>query len=221
MEIILNIVFWVVSSWLIIFSFSIIEHTVNIENGHVVGNTKVGEDLIAFFSLGQPLFALYFYVQFYLTQKFTDKSKTVNLILSLVTIAALFLGLYFITVFLFFENYIHIIWFPSLWYGIFIFYTTVAIGYGLVKAWSKMEHDKRELELLNKQNELNLLRSQLHPHFLFNTMNNLLAMVDQNRNPKLAESIDKLSGLLRYVVYENKNGVYWGFKRDKICTGFF
>jgi len=32
-----------------------------------------------------------------------------------------------------------------------------------------------------------------------------LAMVDQKNNPKLAKSIDKLSGLLRYVVYDTKN----------------
>ncbi|MCB9082037.1 MAG: sensor histidine kinase [Lewinellaceae bacterium] len=49
---------------------------------------------------------------------------------------------------------------------------------------------------------MDLLRAQLQPHFLFNVLNNLLAQVDQQQNPALAESIDRLSGLLRYIVYE-------------------
>ena len=204
-EIGINIIFWVFSSWLIIFSFSITEHIVDIDGGVVTGNTEHSDELISFFSIGQPLFALYFYVQLYFTQRLTDKSKVFKLFINLIVVATLFLGLYIIVVKFFFISYIHIVWFPSLWYGIFIFYTTVAIAYGLIKAWGKMEVDKRNLEVINKQAELNLLRSQLHPHFLFNTMNNLLSMVDQVNSPKLAKSIDKLSGLLRYVVYENKS----------------
>ncbi|OUS02869.1 hypothetical protein A9Q86_02135 [Flavobacteriales bacterium 33_180_T64] len=204
-EIGLNILFWIFSSWLIIYSFSITEHVVDISNGVVSGTTEHSKDLINFFGISQPIFALYFYIQFYFTQKLTEKSKFKSVITKIIIGMAVFLGFYIIVVKLFFLGFVHIVWFPSLWYGIFIFYTTVAIAYGLIKAWSKMEADKRNLELINNQTELNLLRSQLHPHFLFNTMNNLLAMVNQSKNPKLATSIDKLSGLLRYVVYENKS----------------
>ena len=204
-EIGLNILFWIFSSWLIIYSFSITEHLVDITDGVVTGNTEHSNKLIIFFCIGQPLFAMYFYIQFYITQQLTNKSKLKNVITKLFIVVVLFLSSYIIVVKLFFLSFIHIVWFPSLWYGIFIFYTIIAIAYGLIKAWSKMEMDKRNLEVINKQTELNLLRSQLHPHFLFNTMNNLLSMVDQANNPKLAKSIDTLSGLLRYVVYENKS----------------
>ena len=204
-EIGLNILFWAFSSWLIIYSFSITEHLVEITDGVVTGNTEHSDELIIFFGIGQPLFALYFYVQFYSTQQLTDKRKLKRVLAKLLIVMALFLSSYIIVIKLFFLKFIHVVWFPSLWYGIFIFYTIVAIAYGLIKAWSTMEVDKRNLELINNQTELNLLRSQLHPHFLFNTMNNLLSMVDQANNPKLAKSIDTLSGLLRYVVYENKS----------------
>ena len=90
-------------------------------------------------------------------------------------------------------------------YGILIFYIASALGYGFIKMWIENERDKKQLELVKNQAELNLLKSQLQPHFLFNTMNNLLSMVDQKNNPKLAKSIDMLSGLLRYVVYETKS----------------
>lgn len=196
--------FWIFSSWLIIYSFSITEHLVEINDGVLTGNTEHSKELILFFAIGQPIFALYFYFQLYNTQQLTNKSKLKTVLTKLLSTMVLFLIAYILIVKLFFFSYIHIVWFPSLWYGIFIFYTIIAIAYGLIKAWSTMEADKKSLELINNQAELNLLRSQLHPHFLFNTMNNLLSMVDQVKNPKLATSIDKLSSLLRYVVYENK-----------------
>lgn len=204
-EIVINILFWVFSSWLIIYSFSITEHFVEINNGILSENTEHSNELIFFYTIGQPIFALYFYIQIYITQLLSNKTNLRTVFIKLVSAMVLFLLCYYLIVKLFFSDLIYILWFPSLWYGIFIFYTTIAIAYGIIKVWSSMEADKKNLELINKQTELSLLRSQLHPHFLFNTMNNLLSMVDQVRNPKLAKSIDTLSSLLRYVVYENKS----------------
>jgi len=177
---------------------------VSIVDDEIIGDIEHSVQLKRFFLIGQPFFAIYFYFQYYFILKLTDRSRIVFLIIKSIILAILFLVIFNSVVIFFFKDYIHLIWFPSLWYGIFIFYTTVAIGYGFIKVWFKVEQHKSQLEVLNKQAELNLLRAQLHPHFLFNTMNNLLAMVDQKNNPKLATSIDKLSNLLRYVVYENK-----------------
>lgn len=49
--------------------------------------------------------------------------------------------------------------------------------------------------------ELQLLKSQLHPHFLFNTLNNLYALTLKN-SPRSPEIVLKLSSLLRYMLYE-------------------
>lgn len=51
------------------------------------------------------------------------------------------------------------------------------------------------------QAELNLLKAQIHPHFLFNTLNNLYALTLQN-SPKSPEIVMGLSGILRYMLYE-------------------
>ncbi len=204
-EIIINILFWGITSWLIVYSYSIVGHMVTIVDEEIIGDIDHSNQLKQFFLIGQPFFAIYFYLQYYFILKLTDRSKIVFLIIRSIILGILFLVLFNGVVIIFFKGYIHIIWFPSLWYGILIFYTTVAIGYGFVKAWFKVEQHRSQLEVLNKQAELNILRAQLHPHFLFNTMNNLLSMVDQKHNPKLATSIDKLSNLLRYVVYENKS----------------
>lgn len=199
----LHLLFWLLTSWLIISSFSIIEHMVNIEDGVITNDIHRSDELILFFSIGQPFFALYFYAQIYLTKKLANDKRIVELIWKTALLIILFYALYLAVVYFFFIEIIDILWFPSLWYGIFIFYIVISIAYGFIVAWSRNEKDKRQLEMSNKQAELNLLRAQLHPHFLFNTMNNLLSMVDQDQNPKLAKSIDTLSNLLRYVVYEN------------------
>ncbi len=60
-----------------------------------------------------------------------------------------------------------------------------------------------ELAATQSRSELQLLQSQLSPHFLFNTLNNLYGLSLSN-NQKLPELLLKLSELLRYSVYETK-----------------
>jgi LytS/YehU family sensor histidine kinase len=54
---------------------------------------------------------------------------------------------------------------------------------------------------MNTELELNLLKSQINPHFLFNTLNNIysLSLQKSDRSP---EMILKLSDLMRYMLYE-------------------
>lgn len=65
------------------------------------------------------------------------------------------------------------------------------------------ESELRNLALVSRQQEAQLqaLRAQINPHFLFNTLNNIysLAVV---KSDKTAEMVLKLSNLLRYVTYE-------------------
>lgn len=48
--------------------------------------------------------------------------------------------------------------------------------------------------------ELKLLKSQLNPHFLFNTLNNIYSLAVQN-SPQTADSIGRLAGILDYILY--------------------
>lgn len=203
MEIIVNIIFWVLSSWLIVSIFSIEALEVEIIDDKEVEFIKRSDFLITFFLIGQFLFAAYFYLHLNAIQKLVGQLDIRRFLIKSIALALLFLGVYYgISKFFIFQRPVS---FPSISYGIFAFYAAVSTGYGFIKIWIKNERDKKQLELVKNKAELSLLRSQLHPHFLFNTMNNLLSMVDQKENPVLAKSIDKLSNLLRYVVYEAKN----------------
>jgi hypothetical protein len=52
--------------------------------------------------------------------------------------------------------------------------------------------------------ELALLKNQVNPHFLFNTLNNLFAMAIERKADDLAESISQLTHLMRYSIYESR-----------------
>lgn len=81
------------------------------------------------------------------------------------------------------------------------FMVAIAFAIKIVKKWKVQQEEKFEMEKLNLQSELNLLKAQLHPHFLFNTMNNLYAL-SLEESTKTSEGIAKISELLRSVLYE-------------------
>jgi hypothetical protein len=60
-------------------------------------------------------------------------------------------------------------------------------------------------EKLRKESELKLLKSQMNPHFLFNSLNTLYALVSEKELEKAEDAILKLSDLLRYSVYQVNN----------------
>jgi two-component system, LytTR family, sensor histidine kinase AlgZ len=81
-------------------------------------------------------------------------------------------------------------------------------GYGSMivffKYWVKKQ---RELLLAEKEKataELQLLKAQIHPHFLFNTLNNIYSF-SMKGSSKTTEMIARLSSLLSYVLYDCKN----------------
>ncbi|WP_181306504.1 sensor histidine kinase [Rufibacter sp. XAAS-G3-1] len=68
------------------------------------------------------------------------------------------------------------------------------------------ERRRKELELQHTTTELELLKAQVNPHFLFNTLNNIYSLAYQNA-PTTADAILKLSLLLRYQLYETNTNV--------------
>lgn len=67
--------------------------------------------------------------------------------------------------------------------------------------WFGSKQKEKELEKQNVSSELALLRSQINPHFLFNTLNNINSFV--HRDPdKTSFGIIRLSEIMRYMLYE-------------------
>ncbi len=81
------------------------------------------------------------------------------------------------------------------------FMVAIAFAIKFMKKWKLQQEEKFEIEKQNLKAEMSLLKTQLHPHFLFNTMNNLYAL-SLEESAKTSEGIAKISDLLRSVLYE-------------------
>jgi two-component system, LytTR family, sensor kinase len=76
----------------------------------------------------------------------------------------------------------------------------------VTEGWFSNEKQKKEMENQKLGAELSLLKSQINPHFFFNTLNSIysLAIVKSNRTP---EAVLKLSELMRYIIYDTERKV--------------
>ncbi|WP_286756899.1 histidine kinase [Roseivirga sp. UBA838] len=82
------------------------------------------------------------------------------------------------------------------------FFLFLSLGYGFFLIWLRDTQYQKELEREKLASELNFLRSQINPHFLFNTLNNLFAMSRKNGDYTTAEQLARLAGIMRYMLYE-------------------
>jgi len=65
----------------------------------------------------------------------------------------------------------------------------------------KLKQAEQQLRIEKQEAELNYLRSQTNPHFLFNTLNNIYSLT-RDKSDVAPESILRLSKILRYMLYE-------------------
>jgi two-component system, LytTR family, sensor kinase len=81
------------------------------------------------------------------------------------------------------------------------FIVAIVFAIKIVKKWFEQQTEKHEMEKQNLKKELHLLKSQLQPHFLFNTMNNLYSL-SVSESAKTTEGIAQMASLLQAVLYE-------------------
>ncbi|MCP9750712.1 sensor histidine kinase [Ferruginibacter sp. HRS2-29] len=91
---------------------------------------------------------------------------------------------------------------------IILFMSVLALIHGIIALvmrgfthWYNDIRVKEELEQKNLQSELALVKSQLNPHFLFNTINNIDVLIEKDQQ-KASEYLNKLSDILRFLLYE-------------------
>ncbi|MTI33509.1 sensor histidine kinase [Xanthovirga aplysinae] len=84
---------------------------------------------------------------------------------------------------------------------IYGFWALMATFLRLLLDWFRDERLKMELHNQRLKSELAFLRSQINPHFLFNTLNNIYALA-YKRSEHTPEAVMKLSNMMRYMLYE-------------------
>ena len=77
----------------------------------------------------------------------------------------------------------------------------IAAAIKLTKYWYMKEQRNLQLQKENIASQLQLLKAQIHPHFLFNTLNNIYSHT-QNTSPTASKMVTGLSDMLRFILYE-------------------
>jgi two-component system, LytTR family, sensor kinase len=94
-----------------------------------------------------------------------------------------------------------------------------ALAIKLLKNWYLKQKEAAQMAREKINAELQLLKAQVHPHFLFNTLNNIYSFII-NDSPVATEAIKKLSTLLRYIIYECNQPLVKLEKELKMIKGY-
>ncbi|MBO9730679.1 MAG: histidine kinase [Chitinophaga sp.] len=89
------------------------------------------------------------------------------------------------------------------------------IFFGVIRhiyTYVRLKQTAQQLRIESQQAELNYLKSQTNPHFLFNTLNNIYSLA-RDKSDLAPESILRLSKILRYMLYET-SGPYIAVEQD-------
>jgi len=97
----------------------------------------------------------------------------------------------------------------AFWSNLFVgngFIHVIILGASLAYSFSARlvqdEKLKQHLRREKLESELSFLKSQINPHFLFNTLNNLFSLARKNGDMQTAKGISQLAHMMRYMLYE-------------------
>jgi LytS/YehU family sensor histidine kinase len=86
-------------------------------------------------------------------------------------------------------------------FSIALFYMAFSLALELSKQWYFQRERLRQVEVEKLNTELDYLKSQINPHFLFNSINTIYFQIDK-QNATARESLSRFSEMLRYQLYE-------------------
>ena len=157
--------------------------------------------IISFISLLLDMFLVYFNIYYLLPKLLVRKQYFFYIIVTIVSLACV-IGLNF---------YLFLLDTPieeiDIFYTIFdtAFFTTgilsLAIAIKLTKFFLERQQKVNDLREAQLSSEINYLKEQTNPHFLFNTLNSIYVMAKQNKE-ETPDAIMQLSDLMRYQTYD-------------------
>jgi sensor histidine kinase YesM len=144
------------------------------------------------------LCAIPVYINFYAINKLFNNRKYFFYgvcLIGTIVISSIFIDYFFELIFndtfSLFNYMFEITWFV-------IIATTIKVGINNIK--QRLDLEKMKTKQL--ETELSLLKTQINPHFLFNTLNNLFGLA-QRQEKGTADGIAQLSHLMRYMIYDS------------------
>jgi sensor histidine kinase YesM len=163
----------------------------------------LGEVCVLPIKMGLTYFVFYYIIPLYLDR--SKVGKLVGLTLLAFVVAILTYRVFMVYVYLpvFHQRNIPFGYAPGILLTAFDLFITVAAAttVKMIRMHYKSREYEKQLEKEKLQSELNFLRAQTNPHFLFNTLNNLYVLA-RKKSDQTADAIMMLSKILRFVLYE-------------------
>jgi len=171
---------------------------------------------------------LYYFLPKYFYRHDNRALTTVLLIIFVCLIAFInyfnfVLALYMSTRIGYFEKMPGMDFIVPLWARQILFNYPTVVGFALaiklLKNWYQKQSEVTHAAREKINAELQLLKAQVHPHFLFNTLNNIYSFII-NDSPAAPDAIKKLSTLLRYFIYECNQPLVKLHKELRMIKGY-
>ncbi len=204
-RVLLHVMFW--TGYIVFF---ILQYALFYEDMDYV-STAASLTLTAVVDIAATYFTVYFLLPRFLFKKKYWQFATIFILSAAAAIILQRVLLYYISYPYFYPDYQEkagSFWHINPFYSFFNIYTVVVFfaSIKLLKYWYQNQQAKAELENKNKTSELALLRTQLNPHFLFNTLNNIDSLILTNPE-KASDAIIKLSDIMRFMLYDTSTDV--------------
>ncbi len=187
--------------WIVLFSLPFLLRTSYKNENQPVQPTQTS--LQYFYFIASAVWIGLFYFNAYVLLPFLIRKKKV---LQFIMLHILALGVVYFVHWLYFELFVTQIQFKTINFFTFNIFTYFFILAGSTAYFMLLERQHtiklaqaRETE--NLKTELLFLRSQVSPHFMFNVLNNMVALA-RKKSDLLEPSLIKLSSLMRYMLYE-------------------
>lgn len=219
-EIGLNVVFWIVISY-IIFNISVAK-SIEIEVINEEEFTKISYDQISIWSnlVGLCIkIAFYYSILYYLQTNILKQIAFRSISWVLLTMSFSIL-LDYIRIYLFgssdqLSDFNIFVFVPQ-----YIFFTITAFAHHIILNKQKEEDLKQKYKEEKLDAELKLLKSQISPHFLFNALNNLLSLAEKYGQNEVSDGISQLSEMLRFLLHDTPNEKIFLSKEIEFITNY-
>ncbi|MDJ0646975.1 MAG: sensor histidine kinase [Flavobacteriaceae bacterium] len=206
LEAIINIILWLASTYIIVRTFSLETEAVEKYSiGGIKSVTKIYNYKLQYSLMVTTFFKLaFFYLNIFFFSGFLFNRKYVKHFILLLSTILVFLVIERFIIntacdrFCFDQYY-------QIGLGLYAFYYLTSLIYAFLIEYRKDQKLKKDLLHEKTDAELKLLRSQINPHFLFNTLNNLLSIAEKEDQKDVSNGIFQLSELLRYMLYDTSN----------------
>lgn len=180
----LHVIFWIVLAMILLSNMVLLPHSIPAEKYNY---------LRLIVNYGFLIIPVLFYTGYFFSLRLVNKKLT--LLYVLVLLFLIYVALFFISKEVFAYAIVLI---EFLWWIVFGVLSRLGID------WFQKQQNITLLKKENAESKLMALRNQINPHFLFNTLNNIDALIKQDQE-KASQSLIKLSDIMRYMLNESSH----------------